>query len=286
MRNAITAHWQMQMTAVTSIVHRDDTRVHASSQAQFRREKIRGADGTVRQVPVVSGNAWRGVLRRLGEEMLAPVLDYDGHLSAAAAHLLRNGGALHKTNTPLTPPQQRDLKRLVPLLSLFGGVANGQVMSGCLTVSKVLPVCAEIAHLMPGIDAARKLPAITTLLGEESYSHFGDHAEGIVTDDAATAEQLNPLLRYDIETLIAGTQLTGTLRLTNGSELDYAFLQSLVDQFSIDGHLGGRVAVGHGRIALDHIEHVVHRGTPAEIDWIAEVGAHRDEARAALAAIR
>ena len=80
----ISAVFDLDITATTSIVHRDDTRNNSSIQSLFRREKILTPTGEVAVVPIISGNAWRGILRRTGETLLAEVLDYDGQLTPAA----------------------------------------------------------------------------------------------------------------------------------------------------------------------------------------------------------
>ena len=72
----------------------------------LRREKTLLADGRIDYVPVISGNTFRGWLRRVGE---------DGQLSLTAAHALRGGGALAKTSGPALAGQ-----RLATLRSLIG----------------------------------------------------------------------------------------------------------------------------------------------------------------------
>lgn len=49
--------------------------------------KIIQPDGSVELVPVISGNSFCGVLRRL-KQMLRDVLDYEGRLPLAVEHTL------------------------------------------------------------------------------------------------------------------------------------------------------------------------------------------------------
>lgn len=86
--------WAGTLTATSSIAHGGQTR---GITTLLRREMIRQPDGVLAQVPIISGNALRGRLRRIGEELLRGQLGYDGELSPGAAHLLRGGGALVKT---------------------------------------------------------------------------------------------------------------------------------------------------------------------------------------------
>ncbi|GAB20511.1 hypothetical protein GOEFS_119_00010, partial [Gordonia effusa NBRC 100432] len=172
----ISAVWDFDITAVSAIVHRDDARLNSSTLTLFRREKILTPTGEVVLVPIISGNAWRGILRRMGEDLLAPVLDYAGQLSPAAAHLLRNGGFLRKPTTEMTGEDERELKATLPLIGLFGGSANGRVMSGKLLVSKVIPVCADTLHILPTAPPTGQPvpPTTTAILGQESFSHATD----------------------------------------------------------------------------------------------------------------
>lgn len=283
MPDLITAATDVAMTARTSIVHKDDSRTATSTLALFRREKVLTPAGDIDVVPIISGNAWRGVLRRIGEQLLAPVLDYHGQLSTPAAHLLRNGGTLRKTTAAFTAEDERRLATLVPLIGLFGGAANGRVMRGALTVSKVVPVTAATAHLLPTSHTIDyPIPASPqSVLGLESFTHADDTATGHHLSDAG---DVDPRLRYDTETLIAGTRLHGHTRIAHASALSYAFYLDILDTFTRTGHLGARSATGHGTITA-HAATTITAGTPEPIDWRAHIAAHRDDAMAMLATI-
>ncbi|MCZ4581519.1 hypothetical protein O4158_21005 [Gordonia amicalis] len=277
----ISAVFDLDITARTSIVHRDDTRNSSSIQSLFRREKILTPTGEVAMVPIISGNAWRGILRRTGETLLAEVLDYQGQLTPAAAHLLRNGGFLRKSTREMTPEQERELKTLVPLIGLFGGAANARVMSGKLVVSKVVPVTADTLHLLPTAPPDGPIPAsVHTILGQESTSHSNDLPAAGPTADGETADGFSPI-RLEVETLIAGTHLAGQIRLTHASPVEYALLADILAHFATYGHLGGRVAAGHGRIHAA-LTPTVTGTIPDDVDWRTIVAAGRDAAIAAL----
>ncbi|WP_439033266.1 RAMP superfamily CRISPR-associated protein [Gordonia terrae] len=277
----ISAVFDFDITATTSIVHRDDTRNATSVQSLFRREKVLTPAGEVAVVPIISGNAWRGVLRRTGETLLAEALDYNGQLTPAAAHLLRNGGFLRKSTREMTPEQERELKTLVPLIGLFGGAANARVMSGKLVVSKVVPVAADTLHLLPTPPPDGPIPpSVHTILGQESTSHSNDLPATNPATGGETGEGFSPI-RLDTETLIAGTRLSGQIRLTHATGIEYALLVDLLKHFATHGHLGGRTAAGHGRVHAT-LTPTITTGEPAESDWRTIAAAGRDGAIAAL----
>lgn len=277
----ISAVFDLDITARTSIVHRDDTRNAASIESLFRREKVLTPAGQVAVVPIISGNAWRGILRRTGETLLAEVLDYEGQLTPAAAHLLRNGGFLRKSTREMTPEQERELKTLVPLIGLFGGAANARVMSGKLVVSKVVPVTGDTLHLLPisPPDGVAIPASVHTILGQESTSHGNDLSAAGATVDGETGEGFSPI-RLDTETLIAGTRLSGQIRLTHASPVEYALLADILEYFAARGHLGGRTGAGHGRITA--IITQSGASAPVAADWRSVVRTGRDDALAAL----
>lgn len=274
----LSARCDCLVTARSSIVHRDDSRTMPSTHALFRREKIVTPSGEVAMVPIVSGNAWRGILRRIGEQLIAPILDYGGELTPAAGHLLRNGGFLRKSATQMTPEQERELKELVPLIGLFGGAGNGRIMSGTVTVSKLIPVTADTAHLVP--IPAEALPeqipeSMHSILGQESVSHTTDlpAAQIDAGDDSP--------IRLDTETLVAGTTLAGSLRVRFATPAQYALLHDILDTFATDGHLGGRQASGHGHVTAT-ITTTPTQPAATTIEWREQLAAHRDDALDAL----
>ena len=278
----VSAVFDVDITATTSIVHRDDTRNATSIQSLFRREKVLTPTGEVAVVPIISGNAWRGILRRTGETLLAEVLDYAGQLTPAAAHLLRNGGFLRKSTREMTPEQERELKNLVPLIGLFGGAANARVMSGKLVVSKVVPVTADTLHLLPTAPPDAPIPgSVHTILGQESTSHSNDLPDTGATVDGETGEGFSPI-RLDTETLIAGTRLSGQIRLAHATPVEYALLADILEHFATAGHLGGRTAAGHGRIHATLTPTITAGTAPNDVEWRAIVAAGRDASIAAL----
>ncbi|WP_435083717.1 RAMP superfamily CRISPR-associated protein [Gordonia hongkongensis] len=281
----ISAVFDVDITATTSIVHRDDTRNATSIQSLFRREKVLTPTGEVTVVPIISGNAWRGILRRTGETLLAEVLDYAGQLTPAAAHLLRNGGFLRKSTREMTPEQERELKTLVPLIGLFGGAANARVMSGKLVVSKVVPVTADTLHLLPTAPPDAPIPgSVHTILGQESTSHSNDLPDTGATVDGETGEGFSPI-RLDTETLIAGTRLSGQIRLAHATPTEYGLLTDILEYFATNGHLGGRTAAGHGRIHATLTQAVTAGTVPNDVDWRTAVAVGRDAAITVLSSL-
>jgi RAMP superfamily len=278
-------HFNIDVLAKSSIVHREDySAVGTHTFTLFRREKIITTTGEVLPIPIVSGSCFRGILRRIGEALTAGVLDYEtAALPIPAAHLLTNGGRLAKSAHPLTDEEERHLKNLLPQIAVFGGAASGRIMSGLLTVGKVLPEFSELAHILPR-PPQTDLRSYIDGVAEESFSHLSDHRP--TTDQPPHAdhgENSSPLGRFDVETLPAGTRLQTWVRLTNATETQAAFMRDVLAAFADHGHLGGRIAAGHGHITAQITPTALRGRLPGKrTDWAADLAAHRDEAIVAL----
>lgn len=282
----LTVEWDIDIVTRSSIIHRDDYNLGgATTFTLFRSAEIIAANGKALRVPIVSGNSFRGILRRIGERLTASILDYENSLPVPAAHLLTNGGRLAKTNKPLTDEQERRLKELLPQVAIFGGSASGRILSGLLTVSDVLPEIAELTHILPRRPAAA-LPAAKTVLTAEGFTHLNDHRPQASQPPRPDYDTTSPLGRFTVETLRAGTRLQTWACLDNATPAQVSFLTDVLDVFAVRGHLGARSAVGHGQITAT-INPTVRRGElPADAaDWQGELARNRDDAIAALAAL-
>ncbi|MGV9867248.1 RAMP superfamily CRISPR-associated protein [Rhodococcus koreensis] len=265
--------WEIEMTARSPISHRGEL---IGATAIGRRMKIVQPDGSVELVPVISGNSFRGVLRRIGEELLRDVLGYEGQLPLAVAHTLRNGGAIVKTSAePVTGRRLHQLRELIPQLSVFGGAVGAAPIDGCLRVGHVVPIVTEATPILRR-EYLGPIPSRFDIEALESYSHLDDvtagHA-GTVVDPAAGSG--SPVMRYDIETLAPGTRFESWVQLVRGSDLDHAFAADVLGEFTRSGWLGGRSGIGHGQIATTITDQT---GGGEMVDWREIVAARRDEA--------
>ena len=275
-----TVTWAGTITAASSISHGGETR---GTITLLRREQVIQPGGRSVLVPVISGNSFRGVLRRTGELLTRDVLGYEGQLPLAAAHALRAGGSLAKVSgEPLSGHRLQGLRNLVPQVAVFGCAGGGRIIDGCLQVGKLMPHIAECAHLFPVRPPARPAAEATQL---ETYTRLDDadrHDFAVPGGPAGadgTADTL--LMTYRVETFPAGTQFRAWLRLTRATDLAIAFFTDVLAAFTAAGRLGGRAAVGHGMITADL--RAEPAGPPGPLpDWRAHLAARRDEALDAL----
>lgn len=279
----VSIQWDIDILARSSIIHRDDyTATGSDNFTLFRREKIITPTGDIVRVPIVSGGSFRGQLRRIGEDLTASVLNYETRLPVPAAHLLTNGGRLAKAAQPLTDEQERQLKDLLPQVAVFGGAASGRILSGLAAVGKVLPEFSELAHLLPRPPTSPVIAGLGT--AEESFTHLNDQRPTVNDPPHSdSGDDTSPLGRFGVETLPAGTRMQTWVRIDHATPTQVAFLRDVLTVFAERGHLGGRIAAGHGRITATMHTNVFRGQLPDDrTDWKTELADHRDEAIAAL----
>lgn len=264
------------LTALSSIAHSGGQSIGITQK--LRREKFVQPDGTVEDIPIISGNGLRGMLRDRGMLHMCRALGYgvqeesgEVHgLSLPAFYFLFSGGTLTSdSGKGLDIQYARRLRELVPLIGLFGGALGNQIMPGKLRVGKAIPLCTETAHLVPARFKETATSSVWDYLQEEMYTRKDDErneslrgvlapaerrlidtrvpaAKGTAQTDTGQHQQM----MYYVETFAAGTPFYWRLTLDDVTEIELeAFLTTLVE-FSRLPYIGGKSAAGLGEIAL------------------------------------
>lgn len=282
-----TITWTGTITAISSIAHGEESR---GTYTMLRREFVTTPTGDRTEVPIISGNTLRGRLRRIGEELFRDAAGYAGLLSPAAAHTLRGGGSLAKTGKePLSGARLARLRELVPQLSVFGGAGGGTIIGGALDVGKVVPHVAETARIT---GVSTNTPAFNAIQVEAYTRQDDDRQHDFVGVPATTTldEDGQPIvvatggnqMRFQIETFPAGTTFSTWLRLRRPTDLETAFFSDVLAEFSQNGRLGGRIAIGHGQVRADLTP---TREPATDVDWRKFVTDNRDEILQVLKAL-
>lgn len=269
------------VTGLTSISHIGDT---FGINAKLRREKVVQPDGTVEEIPIISGNSMRGILRDKGMLHMLRALGYGVNeelgevagLSLAAFYFLFSGGALERTGSRgLDIDEARRWREAIPLVALFGGAMGNQIMPGKLKVGKMVPICQETAEILPERFCGNGLVSIWDLCQEEAYTRRDDEKnenlrqliapevrglledaardkrDKVGTDDDQVKETgQKQQMRYFVETLAAGTQFFWELALDDVTDLEFEAFAVTLAEFGRSPYIGGKSGVGHGKIAV------------------------------------
>jgi len=271
------------MTALTSISHIGETH---GINAKLRREKVVQPDGSVEEVPVISGNSLRGILRDRGMLHMLRYLGYGVNqetgevagLSLPAFYFLFSGGALTKTaSRGLDIDEARRWRDLIPLVALFGGAMGNQIMPGKAKIGKAIPICAETLHLLPSwcVEEGEEIESIWEMCQEEAYTRRDDEKNeslrqliapetrhlletaaaekrkkrGTDEDVAGSTGQAQQM-RYYVETLAAGTQLFWDITLDDVTDLEFEAFAVALAEFGRSPYIGGKSGVGHGKVEI------------------------------------
>ncbi len=257
--------------ALSAVSHVGDSA--GGTTAIFRREKVL-ADGRVIEVPILSGNAFRGQLRDTGMRFMLRELG-NPQLSPSAFHFLTSGGALTKdAGRGLDIGQARRLRQLIPLVGVFGGACGRQILEGKLRVGKWYPICRELRSFLP--PHYRDMPEADVSIYEmtdlhsftriddarsERWQQFLPEAERAhleapkvrqakdgteIAEKAGTAQQM----RYSQEVLVAGTRFYCWLQLCDVTDLEYEAFASALVEWSRAPFVGGQSRHGCGEVEL------------------------------------
>lgn len=258
------------VTALSSISHNGGER--NGTITQLRREKFVQPNGKVAKVPVVSGNAIRGILRDRGMFSMLRQLGYGVNeesgevkgLPLSAFYFLFSGGALTSTGAEGVDIKYfRDMRDTIPLISLFGGAVGNMIMPGKMKIGKLLPMCTETAHLIPERFMPESVQTIWEYCQTEMYTRrddekndrvrmlisrpaIGEGADKLPAEKKAAPQQM----KYDIETLAAGTQFYWKIVLEDVTDVEFEAFLATVIEFSKAPNIGGKGAVGHGEISI------------------------------------
>lgn len=319
-----TVSFEGTVTALSSVTHNGGESYGISQK--LRREKFVQPDGSVEEVPVISGNSMRGVLRDRGMLHMCRALGYGvdtetgevAGLPLAAFYFLFSGGTLSSTGSERVDiDHARRLRSLIPLVGVFGGAVGNMILPGRAKIGKMIPIAAETAHLIPSRFHPERPVSVWEFAQEEMYTRKDDekneHLRGVIapmhrelldspdgtgrsTVLAEARGETAVQMMYYVETLAAGTQFYWRIDLDDVSDIEFeAFLSALI-QFSQRPYIGGKSGAGMGHVAVSfedwvEIDSRTHTdgkavARPVGHAYADHLRSQRDEIRMLLAGMR
>lgn len=195
----------------------------------FRRMPIIASDGDIYQIPVISGNALRGVMRRL---LAREYLQALGYKDDKFYITIANGGALNKSVDAYIRPQKiAEICETFPILSAFGSACYSFMLPGKLNMGFAVLQCSELG--------TGKIPS-GDLVTDISQTRHIDRSEADYGD-------ITPM-PFVIEAVIQGAVFDCTVQfLSSATELDMA---CVFHGLNMIHSLGGKSAGGYGFVEL------------------------------------
>jgi len=203
------------------------------------------------RLPFISGNAIRGMLRRLCMHDLLQRLGLT--VTPKLYHALFTGGILESTAGEAGGEIDLALRRVIrdtlPPLALFGTAIGNQNIQGSLKVDHAMPVCREYADylgVVPDIAGARIQHSIRTFT-DVSFATRRDDLRAERAED----EQARQML-IEFEAFVPGALFVHGFTLVYPSELEMACLGHILALWREQPYLGGKSASGYGRVRFEY----------------------------------
>lgn len=207
---------------------------------KFRRISVITDNGKVERIPVYSGNAFRGILRRIGAKHLCDTLGLK-EISDKLYYALFSGGGLQKGSSQnyIEVGKIREMRKKVPFLSIFGTAFQNQITQGKLKIGMLIPVSKETQQ----ITEESSTTSVWELTEEIFYTRKDDK------EDAEKKEQAHQM-KYSIECIIPGTKFYQRIDIESEDPVEIGCLSNAMNILIEKGKLGGKSGVGHGEVSF------------------------------------
>lgn len=234
--------WSGSLTALSSVMHGGES---LGTVTYLRRERFLLDDGTVEDVPVLSGNMLRGILRRLAADLWWDAVGRP-RMSMALVHAIWSGGALAKSTTsPLTTVRLQEVRRVCPVIGLFGAAGGGRIVEGAVQVGKAIPVCRETASVVECDPTG--LPSLWDLTQVEYFSK----APGGPAEAAVEGTTVGSPMRFGVESFVTGSRFAWRCGATWASPAELSLWEETLRAFVARGQVGGMAAAGFGHVRVE-----------------------------------
>lgn len=202
-------------------------------------------DGKQVSVPVISGNALRGQLRRHAALSLCDLAELES-LKTPGYHLLFSGGSLTRGGEDHAHRIDaiKKLTALIPMIDLMGCSLPSEIIPGCLKVDIIWPICRETVNLT-GVGSDIQCDQLVSTV---MYTRR-DGGETIIVEREA-GDKSNQMI-FEGEVIVAGTRLLGGLSISRATPIVAGCLWDAFEAWNREPRLGGMSARGHGLVRCD-----------------------------------
>jgi len=251
MSTTVTTHRVLRIQgwieALTPIVHHGDEKTGSTPVLRAMTHWDPEQADFVR-LPFLSGNAIRGVLRRL---VMADLVDRLGYTvrSPKLHHALYTGGALESTDETTGSIDlgfRNQVREAFPPLGLFGTVVGNQMIPSSLRVDLAVPYCREYRSYLDGIDDPRLQYSVRTFT-DFSFATRRDDLRAEREEDEQAVQML-----IEFEAFVPGTRFAHGFYLVYPSDLEVACLGHALALWREQPFIGGKAGSGYGRIAFQY----------------------------------
>ena len=208
-------------------------------------------DGEPVDVPYISGNAVRGILRRMVFKDMLDQIGYEIDVSKKGGqklyHALFSGGILEtveESQGVIDIELKRKILNLIPPARLFGFSLGNQMIEGKLKVGHLLPICKELAEYLP--DDIRPKNSFYELIGHV----FQTRKDELRVERGEDEQAVQMLVEYEV--FIPGTPFYHEIMLEDPTELDVSCLARVIELWKEKPFIGGKSSIGMGELKINY----------------------------------
>lgn len=203
-------------------------------------------------VPYYSGNAFKGICRRLlMEDFYNLVFVGSGKtISETAYHRWFTGGSIKSSTDTEEVDRKRTMRELCPPLALLGSAVESGTIESCATFGELMPNCVELGT------------------GEMSFyeltqAKFGTRLDSLKTEANVDVErepkdpkkkEAATQMYYLYEVMTAGATLNAQLTITTRDPIALSCFARMLTLLKQSGFLGAKNTVGNGEVEYEGLE--------------------------------
>ncbi|NLP35822.1 MAG: hypothetical protein GX359_11650 [Clostridiales bacterium] len=242
----------IKMRLLSPLMHFGDERL---GTMQIMRTNKFLYEGDFIDIPVYSGNAFRGQFRRTTmRDYLEKLGIADEGISEKLYYTLFTGGSLVGGSRYEEVGDRLHLRKMCPPLALLGTALGDQILQGKMKSPIFLPVCRETADYT-GIESDI---SFYDMLEDVFYTRKDDLKSvtyNINDDGEEKKKKDNPVqMKYEAQCLSAGSELVGTIIIENCNEVEESMLHATLKRIQEIPFIGGKSAAGHGKVSMAYGE--------------------------------
>lgn len=242
----------INLTLLSPISHFSDERMGTMQIQRYNKFKV--GDKFI-DIPVFSGNGFRGQLRRIMmRDYLERIEVAEEGISQKLYHALFTGGALEGSTSYEEMEEFETIKRMCPPLALLGSALGDKMMQGKFKSSIFIPVSKETEDY----TKVKSDISIYEMLEDVFYTRsdtLKTREDIKIAKSEDEKEKEGPTqMKYEQQGLAAGTEMIGTVRIEHGTDIEESCLSATLEKLKEIPYIGGKSSAGHGKVDIKHTE--------------------------------
>lgn len=243
----------VRMKLLSPLSHFGDERL---GTMQIMRTNKFLVDGEFMDIPVYSGNGFRGQFRRIAmRDYLERIGIAEEGVSEKLYYTLFTGGSLVGGARYVEVGERRRIRKMCPPLALLGTAIGDQILQGKIKAPIFLPICKETVDYT-GIESDI---SYYDMLEEVFYTRKDDlkSVEYNISEEKGEGKKKenDPVqMKYEMQCLSAGTELIGTIVIENVNKVEEAMVNAILKKLKEVPFIGGKSATGHGQVDIQYDE--------------------------------